>query len=98
MEVRGGTSEFGQRTGNMTWTHVFRPTDLNEFRVGYLRATARITNLQAEQNLNSKYGILAFPDAGPPAGGLAVLSVAGFTAIGSGGTTSQPFVKYELIG
>ncbi|MBM3739451.1 MAG: hypothetical protein FJW39_27090 [Acidobacteria bacterium] len=43
-----------------------------------------------------KYGIRAFPDAGPPAGGLAVLSVAGFTPIGSGFTTSQPFVKYEL--
>jgi hypothetical protein len=93
---QGGTSEFGQRTGNLTWTHVARPTDLNEFRLGYLRATARITNLESEQNLNSQYGITAFPDAGSPAGGLAVLSVAGFTAIGSGGTTSQPFVKYEL--
>ena len=92
----GGVSEFGQRTGNATWTHVFRPTDLNDFRMGYLRATARITNLEADQNLNSRYGVVAFPDAGPPAGGLAVLSVAGFTGIGSGGTTSQPFVKYEL--
>ncbi len=92
----GGTSEFGQRAPQATWTHVFRPTDLNEFRVGYLRATARITNLESTQNLNSQYGVFAFPDAGPPAGGLAVLSVAGYTAIGSGGTTSQPFVKYEL--
>jgi hypothetical protein len=92
----GATSEFGQRTGNATWTHVFRPTDLNEFRLGYLRSTARITNLESTQNLNSQYGILAFPDAGAPAGGLGVLSVAGYTAIGSGGTTSQPFVKYEL--
>ena len=71
----GGTSDFGQRTGNITWTHVFRPTDLNDFRMGYLRATARITNLEADQNLNSRYGVVAFPDAGPPAGGLAVLSV-----------------------
>jgi hypothetical protein len=92
----GGTSEFGQRTGNLTWTHVFRPTDLNDFRVGYLRSTASIINLESDQNLNSQYGIRAFPDPGAPAGGLGVLSVAGFTAIGSGGTTSQPFVKYEL--
>jgi hypothetical protein len=92
----GGTSNFGQRTGNATWTHVFRPTDLNEFRLGYLRSTAAITNLELNSNLNSQYGIIAFPDAGPPAGGLAALSVAGFTALGSGSTTSQPFVKYEL--
>ncbi|MCC6586398.1 MAG: carboxypeptidase regulatory-like domain-containing protein [Bryobacterales bacterium] len=92
----GGTSEFGQRTGNITWTHIFKPTDLNDFRVGYLRSTASIINLESAQNLNSQYGITAFPDPGAPAGGLAVLSVAGFSAVGSGGTTSQPFIKYEL--
>ena len=92
----GGTLEPGQRTANLAWTHVFRPTDLNEVRAGWLRATARILNLTPDQDLNSKYGVLSFPDAGPPAGGLAVLSVSGFTAIGSGGTTSQPIEKYEL--
>ncbi|MFN0171861.1 MAG: carboxypeptidase regulatory-like domain-containing protein [Bryobacteraceae bacterium] len=92
----GGSLEPNQRTANAAWTHIFRPSDLNEFRLGYLRSTARILNLTPDQDLNSKYGVVAFPDAGPPAGGLAVLSVAGFTPIGSGGTGSQPIVKYEL--
>jgi hypothetical protein len=92
----GGVTEFGQRTAFATWTHVFRPSDLNEFRLGYLRATASAVNLQPEDNLNSQYGVVAFPDPGPPAGGLAVLTISGFTALGSGFTTSQPIVKYEL--
>ncbi|HYL37063.1 MAG TPA: TonB-dependent receptor [Bryobacteraceae bacterium] len=94
--AQGGTLEPGQRAATAAWTHVFRPTDLNEFRLGYLRSTARILNLTPNTDLNSKYGVLAFPDAGSPAGGLAVLSISGFTAIGSGGTTSQPIEKYEL--
>ena len=93
---QGGVTEFGQRTALATWTHVFRPSDLNELRAGYLRATARAVNLQPEDPLNAQYGVRAFPDPGPPAGGLAVLTIAGFTAIGSGFTTSQPIVKYEL--
>jgi hypothetical protein len=92
----GGVTEFGQRTAYATWTHVFRPSDLNELRAGYLRATARAVNLQPQDNLNSRFGVLAFPDPGPPAGGLAVLTISGFTALGSGFTTSQPIVKYEL--
>lgn len=92
----GGVTEFGQRTAFATWTHVFRPTDLNEFRLGYLRATARAVSLQPADNLNAKYGVLAFPDPGAPAGGLAALTISGFTGIGSGFATSQPIVKYEL--
>jgi hypothetical protein len=92
----GGTLQPNQRAAQATWTHVFRPTDLNEFRLAYLRSTALTLNLTPDQNLNSEYGVLAFPDPGPPAGGLAGLSISGFTAIGSGGTGSQPFVKYEL--
>ena len=92
----GGVTEFGQRTAFTTWTHVFRPSDLNEFRAGYLRSTAHAVNLQPGDNLNSKFGVLAFPDPGPPAGGLAVLTISGYTSLGSGFTTSQPIVKYEL--
>jgi len=50
----GGVSDLGQRTAGIGWTRVFRPTDLNELRVGYLRSTARTLNLQADQNLNSQ--------------------------------------------
>ena len=92
----GGTLRPNGRAAQASWTHVFRPTDLNELRLGYLRSTAQTLNLTPDQNLNSQYGVLAFPDPGAPAGGLAGLSVSGFTAIGSGGTGSQPFVKYEL--
>jgi hypothetical protein len=92
----GGTLQPNQRAAQAAWTHVFRPTDLNELRLAYLRSTALTLNLTPDQNLNSKYGVLAFPDAGAPAGGLAGLSISGFTGIGSGGTGSQPFVKYEL--
>jgi len=92
----GGTLEPNQRAAQASWTHVFRPTDLNELRIAYLRATALTLNLTPDQNLNSKYGVLAFPDAGAPAGGLASLSISGYTGIGSGGTGSQPIVKYEI--
>jgi hypothetical protein len=84
-----------QRAIQLAWTHVFRATDLNEFRLGFLRNTYAPTSITPTQNLNAQYGI-PMPYYGPPEGGLAAISIAGYTGMGGSASSSQPIDKYEL--
>ncbi len=70
-----------QRAVYLAWTHMFRATDLNEFRLGFLKNTYMPSSIAPTTNLNAQYGI-PMPFYGPPEGGLAILSVAGYTGMG----------------
>jgi hypothetical protein len=88
--------ETDQRGALAAWTHIFNPSFLNEFSVQFLRDTWKPLTDNPTQNLNSYFGI-GFPDPGAPAGGLALLTVSGYTSIGSNASTDvQPIDKYAL--
>jgi hypothetical protein len=74
---------------------MFRATDLNELRLGFLRNTYAPTSITPTQNLNAQYGI-PMPFYGPPEGGLASIGIAGYTGMGGSASSSQPIDKYEL--
>jgi hypothetical protein len=80
-----------QRLLGLAWTHVFRPTDLNEFRIGYLRNAGLSQPGDANLNLNAQYGI-PFGVQGPLVGALAQLSISGFATIGT--NLNGPFFQY----
>ena len=78
------------------WTHVFSPSVLSELRIGYARNVRLTQPAQEDKNLNAEFGI-PFPNPGPGLGGLAQLSIAGFTALGTqNGTFPQYMNKYEI--
>jgi hypothetical protein len=80
-----------QRMWGLGWTHIFRPTDLNEFRVAYVRNSVRNSNPQLNEDLNAKYGIpFAFPGMG--AGGMTGFDINGYTHIGT--ADYAPFFEY----
>ena len=60
------------------WTHVVNSSNLNEFRIGYVRNTSLREAAQSNEDLNAKYGI-PFPDPGPNVRGMAALTLPGFT-------------------
>jgi hypothetical protein len=91
----GSTNSWTQRQPQISWTHVFRPTDLNEFSTSYLRNNARGWPSQSDQDLNSKYG-LPYPIPGSYSGGLTLLQISGFTSIGTGLTFFQLINKFEV--
>jgi hypothetical protein len=84
-----------QRAIQLAWTHMFRASDLNDFRVGFLRNTYAPASITPTQNLNAQYGI-PMPFYGPPEGGLASISIAGYTGMGGSASSSQPINKYEI--
>jgi hypothetical protein len=84
-----------QRAIQLAWTHMFRASDLNDLRLGFLRNTYAPTSITPTQNLNAQYGI-PMPFYGPPEGGLAAISIAGYTGMGGSASSSQPINKYEL--
>ena len=89
MAPSGSKFSTNQRAIQLAWTHMFRPTDLNDFRVGFLDNTYSPTSITPTQNLNAQYGI-PMPFYGPPEGGLAAISIAGYTGFGGSSSSSQP--------
>ncbi len=71
------------RTGGavLSHTHSFSPHVINEFRIGYNRLFGTVGTLSGGKNLSKEFGISGVPDD-PQANGLAVSSVAGFSALG----------------
>lgn len=85
-----------QRQFGLGWTHVFTSNHLNEFLIGYVRNTRLSIYGQADQDLNAHYG-LPFPFPGIGVGGMANLSITGYTTIGTNGGDFPQFVnKYEV--
>ncbi|HLJ17846.1 MAG TPA: TonB-dependent receptor [Bryobacteraceae bacterium] len=69
---------------NVAWseTHMFSPTMVNEFRIGYHRIhTVRLQPFGNTGGLNQQYGIPGIPDA-PPNGGLAQINISGLNQLG----------------
>lgn len=94
----GGINDSENRQASLGWTHTFSPTIINEFRSGYTRTVSIRDLLDSSVDYNGKYGI-PFPYQGPHTGGLAYLSISGYTGIGaaaSGGPYFQFVNKYEL--
>ncbi len=83
----------GQRMFGLAWTHVFRATDLNEFRTGYVRDATLREPAQSDASLNAKYGI-PFPFQGPRTGGLTSLQISGFGGLG---TASGPYFQFANV-
>jgi hypothetical protein len=87
--LAGGAQSFAEgnqsnRVLNIAWseTHVFSPTLVNEFRVGYHRIhTVRLQPFGDVGGLNAQYGIPAIPD-NPPNGGLTQINISGLSEIG----------------
>ena len=69
---------------NYAWseTHIFSPSTVNEFRIGYSHVnTFRLQPFGNTGGLNAQYGIGGIPD-NPPNGGLAQISITGLNQIG----------------
>ena len=69
---------------NTAWseTHVFSPTAVNEFRVGYHRInTIRIQPFGDTGGINAQFGIPGIPDS-PPNGGLTQINITGLSELG----------------
>ena len=78
------------------WTHVFSPTNLSEFRLGYVRNLRLALPAQSNLDVNSQFGI-PLPYPGNGVGGLANMAISGYTTLGTqAGTFKQLMNKYEL--
>ena len=79
-----GDEDFSYRSLATSWTHVFRPTVVNEFRLGYNRVNARRSELNANINVSADPSI-NFP--GVPyvtgIGGLPQLTFSDVATLGS---------------
>lgn len=80
-----GTEEDSFRSVAVSETHVFSPTLVNEFRLGYNRINSRRLQLNANTNVSAQIGFPGVP-FGPNIGGLPQISINDGTAtLGSSG-------------
>ena len=94
----GGINNNDNRQITVGWTHVFGPSVLNHFQVGYTRTAAVRDLLGSNTDYNGQFGI-PFPFQGPHMGSLAYMGISGYTALGgaaAGGPYFQFVNKYEL--
>ena len=63
-------------------THVFSPSMVNEFRLGYSHInTIRLQPFGDQGGINAQYGVQGIPDA-PPNGGLTQINITGLNQLG----------------
>jgi hypothetical protein len=79
-----GDEDFSYRSFATSWTHVFRPTVINEFRLGYNRINAQRLQLNANTNVSADPSI-NFPGVpfSPGIGGLPQLTFSDVNTLGS---------------
>ena len=78
------------------WTHTFSPTDLNDFRIGYVRNLRDTRHLPQSEDLNAKFGIPT-PALDGDLFGLSTMNLSGFASMGAFvGFWLQPIDKYSL--
>ena len=68
-----GEEENSYRSFATSWTHIFKPQLINEFRLGYNRINSRRLQLNASTNVSSQIGFPGVP-FGPGLGGLPQLT------------------------
>jgi hypothetical protein len=75
------------------WTHIFNPTNLNEFRIAFVRNTSLNSSGSGSDmsSLNPQFG-LPFPFQGPYVGGMTGIDVSNYTHIGT--SEHDPFFQY----
>jgi outer membrane receptor protein involved in Fe transport len=79
-----GDEDFSYRSFATSWTHIVRPTLINEFRLGYNRVDARRLELNANTNVSADPSI-DFPGVpfSPGIGGLPQLTFSDVATLGS---------------
>jgi Carboxypeptidase regulatory-like domain len=79
-----GDEDFSYRSFATSWTHVFKPEVVNEFRLGYNRVNAHRLQLNANTNVSAAPNI-DFPGVpfGPNIGGLPQLTFSDVATLGS---------------
>jgi hypothetical protein len=79
-----GDEEFSYRSFATSWTHVFKPALVNEFRLGYNRINAQRLQLNANTNVSAEPSI-DFPGVpfSPGIGGLPQLTFSDVSQLGS---------------
>jgi outer membrane receptor protein involved in Fe transport len=79
-----GQEDFSYRSFATSWTHVFKPELINEFRLGYNRVNAHRLQLNANTNVSAEPNI-DFPGVpyGPNIGGLPQLTFSDVATLGS---------------
>lgn len=94
----GGINNAENRQDTAGWTHVFSPSTLNQFQLGYVRSGQYRDLLDSSTDYNTQYGI-PFPYQGPHMGSLAYLGISGYTGLGGAGTGGPYFQfvnKFEV--
>lgn len=79
----GGQNLNRGTSGAVSWTHVFSPRIVNEFRSGYNRVASNSQQLTFGQNVNDQFGLVGFPVSSNFTGGLPSLAIAGFGGLGA---------------
>jgi hypothetical protein len=79
-----GNEDFSYRSVAVSWTHIFKPELINEFRLGYNRVNAQRLQLNANTNVSGSSGI-NFPGVpySPGIGGLPQLIFSDVATLGS---------------
>jgi hypothetical protein len=94
----GGINNAENRQYTAAWTHVFTPTTINQFQIGYVRSGQYRDLLGSNTDYNGQFGI-PFPFQGPHMGSLAYLGITGYTGLGGAGTGGPYFQfvnKFEV--
>ncbi len=79
-----GGANFNRGTNvAVSWTHIFNPGTINEFRAGYNRIASRSQHLTFGQNVNDQFGFKGIPVSPTFTGGLPSLAVTGFGGLGA---------------
>jgi hypothetical protein len=78
-------------------THIFRPSLINQVRLGYTRLRQPRTSQSENDNFDERYGIVAF--YGKYYGGVPGASITSYTGVGGGGSLPQDRAdnSYELV-
>jgi hypothetical protein len=82
----------------VSWTHVFSPTFINEFRIGYNWGNYANIQANATDNISATYGLGGVPFSGPgyyDNGGFPSISVGGLQAFGAHG--NDPSIERQNI-
>ena len=84
-----GIEDNSYRSFATSWTHLFRPTLINEFRLGYNRINSHRFNFFFDQNVSQQLGFPGVP-FGPDIGGLPQLTFGDGSAPTLGSPTFLP--------
>jgi hypothetical protein len=89
-----GVEDNSYRSFATSWTHLFKPTLINEFRLGYNRINSHRFNFFSNENVSAEIGFPGVP-FGPDIGGLPQLTFGDGTAPTLGSPTFLPSAEIQ---